>query len=74
MILYLPMSEKWSFAKFTAAFHLVYMKVQVQIFPTVGRACMAYGGAGMCTDFELRPKKCQIRAKIGKKLKKIIGL
>jgi hypothetical protein len=35
---------------------------------------MAYGGAGMCTDFELRPKKCKIRAKIGKKLKKNIGL
>jgi hypothetical protein len=31
---------------------------------------MAYGGAGMCTDFELRPKKCKIRAKIGKKTEK----
>jgi hypothetical protein len=34
---------------------------------------MAYGCAGLCTDFESRPKKCKITAKIGKKLKKILG-
>jgi hypothetical protein len=34
---------------------------------------MAYGGAGMCPDFVLRPKKCKITAKIGKNWKKFKG-
>jgi hypothetical protein len=34
---------------------------------------MAYGGAGLCTDFVLRPKKCKITAKIGKQPKIILG-
>jgi hypothetical protein len=34
---------------------------------------MAYGAAGPCPDFVLRPKKCKITAKIGKKLKIFLG-
>jgi hypothetical protein len=35
---------------------------------------MGYWCAGLCTDFESRPKKCKITAKIGKNLKKAIKL
>jgi hypothetical protein len=31
---------------------------------------MSYGAAGPCPDFVLRPKKCKITAKIGKKTEK----
>jgi hypothetical protein len=34
---------------------------------------MSYGAAGPCPYFVIRPKKCKITAKIGKKLKKILG-